>query len=149
MRIPDVKHRVRIVLFWKEREDKEASKALGTNRLIWETTRILLVYRYRWTGTETFHRDAKQELGFGDCQVIKGEGQTRHTYLVITAYSLLMRALHSIRPYEWARKKLTTIGEACRAVKAQTLGKLVDWIVDKAINLQWSAPRIKTVLGVN
>lgn len=149
MRIPDVKHRVRIVLFWKEREDREASKALGTNHVTWETTRILLVYRYRWTGTETFHRDAKQELGLGDCQVIKGEGQTRHTYLVITAYSLLMGALHTIRPYEWVRNKLTTIGEACRAVKRETMGTLVDWIVDKAVNLQWSAPRIKTVLEIN
>jgi hypothetical protein len=64
------------VLFWKERDDAEASKALGSNRLGWEVIRMVLVYRHRWTGTETFHRDGKQELGLGDCQVRNGEGQT-------------------------------------------------------------------------
>jgi hypothetical protein len=59
-----------------------------------EVIRMVLVYRHRWTGTETFHRDGKQELGLGDCQVHNGEGQTRHVYLVSAAYSLLMRSLH-------------------------------------------------------
>src|SRR5712691_7437337 len=39
MRIPDVTHPVRIVLFWKERDDAEASKALVSNRLLWEVIR--------------------------------------------------------------------------------------------------------------
>ena len=85
MRIPNVTHAVRIVLFWKERSDAEASKALVSNRLMWEVIRMVLVYRHRWTGTETFHRDGKQELGLGDCQVRNGEGQTRHVYLVSAA----------------------------------------------------------------
>jgi hypothetical protein len=46
---------------------------------------MVLVYRHRWTGTETFHRDGKQQLGLGDCQVRSGEGQTRHVYLVSAA----------------------------------------------------------------
>jgi len=90
-----------------------------------------LVYRHRWTGTETFHRDGKQQLGLGDCQVRSGEGQTRHVYLVSAAYSLLMRSLHQSRAQDWARRTLTTIGEACRAVKAETLARMVDWMVDK------------------
>lgn len=122
MRIPDVHHPVRILLFWKQRNDLEASKALVSNRLTWEPTRLLLVYRHRWTGTETFHRDAKQQLGLGDCQVRTGEGQTRHFYLVCVAYSLLMRSLHRKCPQQWARVRLTTIGQACRAIKAETLG---------------------------
>ena len=65
MRIPDVTHPVRIVLFWRERDDEEASKALVSNRLGWEVIRIVLVYRHRWTGTETLHRDGKQQLGLG------------------------------------------------------------------------------------
>jgi len=147
MRIPDVKHPVRIVLFWKERDDTEASKALVSNRLLWEVIRMVLVYRHRWTGTETFHRDGKQELGLGECQVRTGEGQTRHVYLVSAAYSLLMRSLHQSRPQDWARTLLTTIGEACRAVKAETLAHMIDWVVDKLTVEHWSVTDIKAVLA--
>jgi hypothetical protein len=147
MRIPDVNHPVRLVMFWKERDDAEASKALVSNRLWWEVMRMGLVYRHRWTGTETLHRDGKQALGLGDSQVRNGEGQTRHVYLVSAAYSLLMRSLHLSRPQEWARTLLTTIGEACRAVKGARLGQLVDWIVDKLTDDHWSVPQIKAVLA--
>ena len=147
MRLPDVDHPVRVVLFWKARGDQEASKALVSNRLGWEVIRMILVYRYRWTGTETFHRDGKQLLGLGDCQVRTGEGQTRHVYLVSVAYSLLMRSLHQTHLYDWARRTLTTIGEACRAVKAETLERIVDWIVDKLTVEHWSIPEMKAVLA--
>jgi DDE superfamily endonuclease len=143
----EAKKPVRIVLFWRERADQEASKALVSNRLGWEVIRIVLVYRHRWTGTETFHRDGKQQLGLGDCQVRSGEGQTRHVYLVSTAYSLLMRSLQQGRVQEWARRTLTTIGEACRAVKAETLERVVDWIVEKLTIEHWSVPEIKAVLA--
>jgi hypothetical protein len=59
-RIPAVDHPVRIILFWRERSDHEASKALVSNRLGWEVIRMVLVYRHWWIGTETFHRDGKQ-----------------------------------------------------------------------------------------
>jgi DDE superfamily endonuclease len=147
MRIPDVTHPVRIVLFWRERDDQEVSKALVSNRLGWEVIRIVLVYRHRWTGTETFHRDGKQQLGLGDCQVRSGAGQTRHVYLVSTAYSLLMRSLQQSRVQDWARRTLTTIGEACRAVKAETLERVIDWIVEKLTVEHWSVPEIKAVLA--
>ena len=86
------------MLFWKDRHATEASKALVSNRVVWEVLRMLKVYRHRWTGTETFHRDAKQQLGLGDCQVRSGKepapdlirGQTRHMYLVSAVYSLLL-----------------------------------------------------------
>jgi DDE superfamily endonuclease len=146
MRIPDVGHPVRIVLFWRERDDQDASKALVSNRLGWEVIRMVLVYRHRWTGTETFHRDGKQQLGLGDCQVRSGEGQTRHVYLVSAAYSLLMRSLQQSRAQDWARRTLTTIGEACRAVKAETLERMIDWVVDKLTLDHWSIADIKAVL---
>jgi DDE superfamily endonuclease len=147
MRIPAVDHPVRIVLFWRERGDQEASKALVSNRLGWEVIRMVLVYRHRWTGTETFHRDGKQQLGLGDCQVRSGEGQTRHVYLVSVAYSLLRRSLQQVRPQNWARRTLTTIGEACRAVKTERLERIVDWIVDKLTVDHWAVPEIKAVLA--
>jgi hypothetical protein len=43
MRIPDVKHPVRMVLFWRERGDGPASKAWVSNRLRWEVIRMVLV----------------------------------------------------------------------------------------------------------
>ena len=147
MRIPDVDHPGRIVLCWRERGDHEASKALVSTRLGWEVIRMVLVSRQRWTGTAPFHRDGKQPLGLGDCQVRSGEGQTRHVYLVSTAYSLLMRSLGQSRVQDWARRTLTTIGEACRAVKAETLERVIDWIVEKLTVEHWSVPEIKAVLA--
>ena len=147
MRIPDVGHPIRVVLFWRARDDHEASKALVSNRLGWEAIRMSLVYRHRWTGTETFHRDGKQQLGLGDCQVRSGEGQTRHVYLVSAAYSLLMRSLQQPRPADGARRTLTTIGDACRAVKAETLERMIDWVVDKLTRDHWSVADIKAVLA--
>jgi hypothetical protein len=148
IRIPEVDHPVRIVLLWKGKYDTEACKMLVTNRIYWDVTRILRVYRQRWTGTETFHRDGKQELGMGDCQLRKGEGQTRHMYLVMVAHSLLMAELQQGRAREWAAAKLTTIGEACRAVLRETLGKTVTWALERATQDGWSPEQIKTHLAL-
>ena len=93
VRIPDVTHKVRIVILWRYRNDDQPCKILVTNRITWEVSRIVRVYRHRWTGTETFHRDGKQQLGLGDCQLRDVQGQTRHMYLVMLAYSLLMSQL--------------------------------------------------------
>lgn len=147
MRLPDVAHPVRLLLFWRERGTQEASKAWVSNRLGWEVLRMVMVYRHRWPGTETFHRDGKPQLGLGDCQVRRGAGQTRHVYLVSAAYSLLMRSLQQTRPQDWARRTLTTIGEACRAVRAETLARMIDWVVDKLTIDHWSSADIKAVLA--
>ena len=109
--------------------------------------RLVLVYRHRWTGTATCHRAGKQQLGRGDGQVRTGEGQTRHVSLVSTAYSLLMRSLQPVHPQHGARRTLTTIGEAWRAVKAETLERVIDWIVEKLTVEHWSVPTIKAVLA--
>ena len=82
VKMPHLGHLVRIVIIWKNKKDIDAVKFLVTNRIHWSNEKSIEVYRYRWTGTETFHRDAKQELGLGDCQLRNGVGQTRHTYLV-------------------------------------------------------------------
>jgi len=58
-----------------------------------------------------------------------------------------MRSLQQVRPQDWARRTLTTIGEACRAVKGETLERVIDWIVEKLTMEHWSIPEIKAVLA--
>jgi len=131
VKMPDVDHKVRIVVIWKDRNDAEAVKYLVTNRIHWNGEKIVEAYRYRWTGTETFHRDGKQELGLGDCQLRNGVGQTRHTYMVMLAHSLLVRELGNGSLREWCRVKLTTVGEACRALLRESIRNMVGWIMDE------------------
>jgi hypothetical protein len=138
VQIPNVKHKVRIVVLWRYKDDAEASKILVTNRIIWEVTRIVRVYRRRWTGTETFHRDGKQQLGLGDCQLRDARGQTRHMYLVMLAYSLLMIQLRQGCAKEWAMQRLMTIGQACRAMTHETLRTTVSWAIEQAT--KWERP---------
>ena len=131
VRLPQVSHPVRIVILWRNRRDQQPAKILVTNRVRWEINCILKTYRQRWTGTETFHRDGKQNLGMGDCQLRSGQGQTRHMYLVMLAYSLLMLQLQRADAKPWALTRLTTIGQACRAVANETLRTTLQWAMTK------------------
>jgi len=148
IRIPEVNHPVRIVILWDKRNDQEPRKILVCNRTKWEVTRILSVYRRRWRGTECFHRDGKQHLGMGDCQLRSGRGQTRHLYMVFLAHSVLMRQLRQGRAREWARERLTTIGEACMAVLRQTLGDTIAWAIERIENDAWDVQRVKVQLAL-
>jgi len=149
IRIPKLDHKVKVVILWKTPTEAVASKILITNQVNWEVTRILGVYRRRWTGTETFHRDGKQHLGLGDCQLRNGEGQTRHTYLVFLAYSLLLPQVRGGRGHGgWPAALATTIGEACRGVLRDTLGKTIRWAVEKALACAWSSERICSTLAL-
>lgn len=147
VRIPEVDHPVRLVILWNHKEDGEAAKMLVSNRTYWEITRILRVCRRRWTGTETFHRDGKQHLGMGDSQLRNGDGQTRHMCLVFLAYSLLMSQLKQGCAREWAVTRLTTIGEACRAVLRETLSQTIGWAMDRS-SQGWSHEKIYAHLAL-
>jgi hypothetical protein len=146
VRIPGVDHKVRILILWKKQDDAEAVKILVTNRTTWEASRLVRVYRHRWTGTETFHRDGKQQLGMGDCQLRDAQGQTRHMHLVMLAYSLLMQQLQQGHAWDWAYAKLTTIGEACRAIGRETLRKTLMWAIEQVTQKSWDVPRVVTHL---
>ena len=146
VRLPGVDHPVRLAILWDRKNGKKPVKFLVTNRIHWEITRLLNVYRQRWTGTETFHRDGKQHLGLGDCQLRTGEGQTRHLYLVMLAHSLLMAQMQPGRASDWAHAVLTTIGEACRAVSRETLSKTLTWAIEQATTQAWTRQRIVTYL---
>jgi hypothetical protein len=139
IRIPNVNHKVRMLIIWQNRRDQKPRKVLVTNRVNWEVKRILRCYRYRWTGTETFHRDGKQHLGMGDCQLRNGQGQTRHMYLVMLAYSLLMLKLKRRRK----KKKSTappiaTIGQACRDMMQQTFNSTIEWAIRNVLEKKQS-----------
>ncbi len=148
IRIPGVDHKVRIVILWDKRNSKEAKKMLVCNRTHWEITRILKVYRCRWTGTECFHRDGKQHLGMGDCQLRNGLGQTRHMYMVFLAHSVLMHQLRQGRAREWARERLTTIGQACMSVLRETLSNTISWAIERVEDDGWNFKRIKVQLAL-
>ncbi len=148
VRIPGVEHKVRVLILWDQRGDAQARKILVTNRTGWDVIRILKVYRYRWTGTECFHRDGKQQLGMGDCQLRSGLGQTRHLYLVFLAYSVLMRQLGQGRARGWALERLTTIGQACMAVLRQTLSDTLAWVIKRIEVDRWDFQKIKGHLAL-
>ena len=148
VRIPEVKHKVRIVILWQYRHDEQCCKILVTNRITWEVSRIVRVYRHRWTGTETFHRDGKQQLGLGDCQLRDAQGQTRHMYLVMLAYSLLMGQLRQGRAKEWALHRLMTIGEACRAMVKESLRTTLAWAIEQVTERGLSFERVVAQLSI-
>src|SRR5256885_2390150 len=87
------------------------------------------------------HIQSKQAAYVGDLKL------NRHVYLVSVAYSLLMRSLQQHRAQDWARRTLTTIGEACRAVKTETLARMIDWVVEKLTVDHGSVTDIKAVVA--
>jgi hypothetical protein len=131
VKMPNVNHKVRVVILWRYKNDAGPRKIIVTNRIHWNAERIVETYRGRWSCTETIHRDGKQELGLGDCQLRDGTGQTRHIYCVFLAYSLLVRELDKTSVSEWACVKLTTIGESCRALLRDSIRTMVGWIVEQ------------------
>jgi DDE superfamily endonuclease len=148
VRIPNVRHKVRIVILWRYRNDGQPCKILVTNRITWEVSRIVRVYRQRWTGTETFHRDGKQQLGLGACQLRDVQGQTRHMYLVMLAYSLLMSQLRQSCAREWALHRLTTIGEACRAMLRENLRATLAWAIQQVTERERPFGHVMAQLGL-
>jgi hypothetical protein len=149
VRIPGVNHKVRIVVLWRYRHDADCVKVLVTNRIAWEVSRIVRVYRDRWTGTETFHRDGKQQLGLGDCQLRDFQGQTRHMNLVMLAYSLLMGELKQGRARDWALHRLMTIGEACRAMTREALRTTLSWAIEQVTRYEKPYEHVVARLGLS
>jgi hypothetical protein len=52
-------------------------------------------------------------------------------YLVMLAYSLLMNQLRQGPAKEWTLCRLTTIGEACRAMLRETLRTTLAWAIEE------------------
>jgi hypothetical protein len=69
-------------------------------------------------------------------------------YLVMLAYSLLMGQLRQNRAQEWVSAKLTTIGEACRAMLRESLSSTIAWVVDHVTELGHSKEHVFVKLGL-
>jgi len=121
-----------MLVLWPEAEAKEPRKILITNRTHWEAHRILKVYKRRWRGTETLQRGGTQHVGMGECQLRDGMGQPRPMHLVVLVYTALMRQLQHDRALDWAHTRLMTIGESCRTIARETLGKTLAWAIECA-----------------
>jgi hypothetical protein len=53
-------------------------------------------------------------------------------HLVILVYTALMRQLKHDRSLDWAHVRLMTIGESCRTIAREILGKTLTWAVEQA-----------------
>jgi SRSO17 transposase len=81
---------VKSVIAEKETEEAEDNpvRYLVSNKVDAPTEHVIRSYSKRWR-IETFFEDSKQDLGFGDCELQRDEGASRHWYLLMLAYSLL------------------------------------------------------------
>lgn len=62
----------------------------------------------------------------------------RHVYLVLLLAQSAQKpncGLPSVSA--WAQERLTTIGQACRAVLRETLGKTITWAIERATLDGW------------
>jgi hypothetical protein len=56
--------------------------------------------------------------------------------------------MRQARPQEWAQEMLTTVGQACRAMSREVLGKTIAWVVARTAE-GWSLPNIKAHLALS
>ena len=66
--------------------------------------------------------------------------------MVFLAHSILMRQPRQGRAREWARERLTTIGQACMSVLRQTLGDTISWAIERIEDDGWDVQRLKVQL---
>jgi len=69
-------------------------------------------------------------------------------YLVMLAYSLLMKQLKAPSAKEWAIERLTTIGQACRAVATETLRTTLAWAMEQVNDYSRKPQQVMAQLGL-
>lgn len=93
---------------------------------------IIREYNLRWF-IETFHRDIKQNLGFGKAHLRKREGIVRHAIFVVIAY-IILKLFMAQRGFSM------TIGECCSYIQ----NKEMDGFIREIIEIEDKEIRIKT-----
>lgn len=122
--------RVRVVICYDEKGLDGQPVFLVTNRLYWEERRVVLSYSLRFR-IDTFYKDAKQNLGFGGCQLRSLKGTRRHSSLGFTAYSLLKARVCRSRLYRRVQSD-QTIGAECRQAFKDLIQNLLQWVYKMA-----------------
>jgi hypothetical protein len=69
-------------------------------------------------------------------------------YLVMLAYNLLMKQLKQPNAKEWAIERLTTIGQACRAVTTETLRTTLVWAMEQVTDNSRKPQHVMVQLGL-
>ena len=106
---------LRLLILWNRGEDTKPVKCLMTNRVYWEISPILNVYRKPRTSTKTFHRDGPATSRHGGWSVTHPQGpDPASVYGDVEA-----RSPHGPngqgRTRGWAQGVLMTTGQTCRA----------------------------------
>lgn len=83
---------------------------------------IIRIYQKRWV-IETFHRDIKQNLGFGKCQMRKKKGIVCHAILVSLAYVCL-------KLFMFQKGLNLTIGECISYIQNSEMNNFIKEIVE-------------------
>lgn len=118
--------RARIVISYDNERLEGDPVYLATNRTNWEAKKVLICYLLR-SSIDAFYRDAKQNLGFGKCQLRSIKGTRRHWSLGILAYTLLKLRICKSRLYRRIESD-QTIGGQCRQAFKDMLGSIVMWV---------------------
>jgi hypothetical protein len=110
--------KVRLVVSFKNAELTGTSAVLVSNRVDWNTQRIITLYVPRWP-IETFYQDSTGHLGLDTYRMRSAEAMGKHWCLVFVASSCLHL---DCLPSSLTKGSLpiNTIGEACRQ-QAQAL----------------------------
>src|SRR2546425_948943 len=104
--------KVRLVVSFKNAELTGTYAVLVSNRVDWNTQRIITMYLQRWP-IETFYQDSKGHLGLDTYRMRNAEAIQKHWCLVFVAYSLLHLDCLPSSPTKGSLP-VKTIGEACR-----------------------------------
>ena len=70
-------------------------------------------------------------------------------YLVVLAYSLLMSQLKQSRAKKWALHRVTTIGEAFRAMIKEALRTTLSWAIEQVTRWEQPYEDVVAQLGLN
>ena len=120
--------RVRIVAL-KDTEEQTGFKVLVTGEKSWGAEGIIRAYRARWS-IETFHQDAKQNLGLESSMVRDLTGIKRHWLLVHLAYTILELASSLNGGLgKWVQDHAASIGAMCRQATQDTVRCLILWVI--------------------